>query len=134
MVLVWIIILLATTGFLAWMAARWNPRWSRVVSLAGTLVYLIMTITRWWSYDMPTASEDWILHFSTPWIPALGIHFTLALDGLSLLMLILTAFLAVICVLVSWNEIKKRAGFFYFYLLMVLTGITGVCFSLDLLD
>src|SRR5690625_2594153 len=90
MVLVWIIILLATTGFLAWMAARWNPHWSRVVSLAGTLVYLIMTITLWWSYDMPTASEDWILHFSTPWIPALGIHFTLALDGLSLLMLILT--------------------------------------------
>lgn len=132
MVLVWIIILLAATGFLAWMVARWNPHWSRVISLAGTLAYLIMTITLWWRYDMPTASEDWILHFTAPWIPALGIHFTLALDGLSLLMLILTAFLSVICVLVSWNEIKKRAGFFYFNLLMVLTGITGVFLSLDL--
>lgn len=132
MVLVWLIILLVVTGVLGWGAARWNPHWSRTISLAGTLIYLIATLSLWWRYDATPDTEEWILYFSTSWMPALGIHFTLALDGLSLLMLILTAFLSVICVLVSWTEINKRAGFFYFNLLIVLAGITGVFLSLDL--
>lgn len=132
MVLVWLIILLVVTGILAWGAARWNPHWSRIISLTGTLIYLITTLALWWKYGAEPDPGEWILHFTAPWIPALGIHFTLALDGLSLLMLILTAFLSVICVLVSWKEIEKRAGFFYFNLLIVLAGITGVFLSLDL--
>jgi NADH-quinone oxidoreductase subunit M len=54
------------------------------------------------------------------------------LDGLSLLMIILTFFLGAIAVLISWKEINYRVGFFHFNLLWVLAGITGVFLTMDL--
>src|SRR6185436_19102628 len=45
---------------------------------------------------------------------------------------ILTFFLGVMAVLASWKEIKTRVGFYYFNLLWVLAGITGVFVTLDL--
>ena len=56
----------------------------------------------------------------------------LALDGLSLLMLILTFFLGIISVIISWKEINSKVGFFHFNLLLILSGIIGVFLSLDL--
>ena len=49
--------------------------------------------------------------------PSLGISFHLALDGLSLLMVVLTALLGVLAILCSWNEIHKYQGFFHLNLL-----------------
>ena len=66
------------------------------------------------------------------WIPKFGISINLALDGLSLLMLLLTFLLGVLAVLTSWNEIQYRVGFFHFNLLWVLAGITGVFLTMDL--
>ena len=56
-------------------------------------------------------------------MPSFGIHFHLAVDGLSLLMLMLTFFLGVISVLTSWTEIREKVGFFHFNLMWVLAGI-----------
>jgi NADH-quinone oxidoreductase subunit M len=66
------------------------------------------------------------------WIPQYGISFHLALDGLSLLLIVLTVFLGLLSVLVSWNQITERIGFFHFNLLWILAGITGVFLALDL--
>jgi NADH-quinone oxidoreductase subunit M len=66
------------------------------------------------------------------WIPALGIRFHLAVDGLSLALLVLTFFLGIASVLCSWTEIRERIGFFHFNLLWILAGITGVFLSIDL--
>ena len=54
------------------------------------------------------------------------------LTDLSLVMLILTFFLGIISVIISWKEIDSRVGFFHFNLLLILAGITGVFLSLDL--
>ncbi len=54
------------------------------------------------------------------------------LDGLSLVMLILTFFLGIISVIISWKEIDTKVGFFHFNLLLILAGIAGVFLSLDL--
>src|SRR5687768_1493860 len=67
-----------------------------------------------------------------PWIQPFGISFHMALDGLSLLMLVLTFFLGIFAVLISWKEIQYRVGFFHFNLLWVLAGITGVFITMDL--
>src|SRR5690606_8444838 len=56
----------------------------------------------------------------------------LALDGLSLLMLLLTFLLGMLAVLTSWDEIQYRIGFFHFNLLWVLAGIAGVFLTMDL--
>jgi NADH-quinone oxidoreductase subunit M len=54
------------------------------------------------------------------------------MDGLSLLLVMLTMFLGLISILASWNEIQHRTGFFHFNLLWVLAGITGVFLAMDL--
>jgi NADH-quinone oxidoreductase subunit M len=66
------------------------------------------------------------------WIPSLGVQFSLGLDGLSLLLVVLTAFLGVIAVAAAWDEIVERAGFFYFNLLWTLAGVVGVFTAIDL--
>ncbi|TVZ28638.1 NADH-quinone oxidoreductase subunit M [Gillisia sp. Hel_I_86] len=132
MILAWLIILLIGTGLLAWLAGRWNSILPRIISLAGTLIYLGIVLWLWLGHDPGTDNQEWITSYTRSWIPAFGIQFKLAMDGLSLLMLVLTSFLAVISVLVSWKEINKRVGFFHFNLLLVLAGITGVFLSLDL--
>ena len=55
------------------------------------------------------------------------------MDGLSLVMVLLTGFLGVMAVISAWTQIRERVGFFYFNLLWVLAGITGVFLALDLL-
>jgi len=132
MILAWLIILLIGTGLLAWLAGQWNPILPRLVSLAGTLANFGLVLWLWLGHDPGAGGQEWAISYVRDWIPAFGIQFKLAMDGLSLLMLLLTSFLGVICVLVSWKEIKQRVGFFHFNLLLVLAGITGVFLSLDL--
>jgi len=67
-----------------------------------------------------------------PWIGRFGIRYTLGMDGISLVMVLLTAFIGAIAVVVSWNGIKERVPLYYALLLAMLTGILGVFLSLDL--
>ena len=129
MILAWTIFLLMGTGLLAWLVSRWSDTLPRIISLAGTLLFLGIVLYIWFGHP---ERAQWITHFTHSWIPSFGIRITLAEDGLSLLMLLLTAFLGVLSVLVSWKEIKTRIGFFHFNLLFILAGITGVFVSLDL--
>lgn len=132
MILVWILILLIGTGLLAWLASRWGTFLPRLISLVGTLIYFGITVWLWIGHDSGIDDGEWMISYTGKWIPEFGIQFKLAMDGLSLLMLLLTSFLGVICVLVSWKEIKTKVGFFHFNLLLELAGITGVFLALDL--
>jgi len=66
------------------------------------------------------------------WISSFNIEYALALDHLSITLIILTFFLAIICVLVSWQEIQDKQGFYYFNLLASIAGIIGVFCAVDL--
>lgn len=135
MILVWLITLLMAGGLLAWISQRVHrdlPRW---ISLVVMLTGLVLTTVLWWQYRDGTfvaGADGWLLTFSASWIPEFGVSFSLALDGLSLLMLMLSYFLGVMAVLISWNEIQERIGFFHFNLLWVLAGICGVFLTMDL--
>jgi NADH-quinone oxidoreductase subunit M len=67
-----------------------------------------------------------------PWIKALGIQYLLGLDGISLLMVLLTALLTFLAVLSSWSAVKTRTKEFYVFLLLLETGMMGVFVALDL--
>ncbi|MEO6830004.1 MAG: NADH-quinone oxidoreductase subunit M, partial [Acidobacteriaceae bacterium] len=76
--------------------------------------------------------ETWLVQVDWNWIPQFGIHFHLALDGLSLLLILLTLFLGIVSVVISWITITKAVGFYHLNLLWILAGIIGVFLSLDL--
>jgi len=132
MILTWLIILLIVTGFLSWISSRWNNMLPRIISLIGTVIYFITVLWLCIEYTTDAGVQKCMTSFTHSWIPSFGIQIKLAADGLSLLMLLLTSFLGVISVLVSWKEIKERVGFFHFNLMFILAGITGVFVSLDL--
>ena len=66
------------------------------------------------------------------WIPAINAHYHLGVDGLSLPLVLLTAFLGFLVVLISWN-IDLRPREYFAWLLLLETSILGVFSSLDLL-
>jgi NADH-quinone oxidoreductase subunit M len=130
MILVYLIAILLTGAFLAWIAGIWSPLWSRIISIVSLSIDLILILT---IVSQPASpGNKWIVDIKLDWIPQFGISMHLALDGLSLLMLILTFFLGIISVIISWKEINSKVGFFHFNLLLILSGITGVFLSLDL--
>ena len=133
MILILLIILLMAGGVIAGVLAKWNVLLARWIALAAVVTDFVIALAIWVQHDFISgASTPWIMDFQAPWIPSFGITFHLSLDGLSLLMLILTFFLGIFAVLASWKEIQYRAGFFHFNLLWVLAGITGVFLTMDL--
>lgn len=132
MILAYIIITLLIGGLLCWLIGRWNPHLVKWIALLTVLIDLALTSTLWFLLKSLPVSGAWLLDYQVNWIPNFGISFHLALDGLSLVMLVLTFFLGTLAVLCSWNEIKQRTGFYYFNLLWTLAGISGVFLALDL--
>jgi len=122
-------------GVLAWLIGRRNAPLCRWFSLLIVLVEFAVTVGLWARHLEAVrlgSGGAWLEIFERAWIPKLGISFILAIDGLSLLMVILTAFIGVMAVLVSWREIQTRVGVYFACLLWVLAGITGVFLALDL--
>jgi len=131
MILIGLIVILFVGGLLAWIAARWDALLSRLITITAIGVDLVLVVGLWATAD-PSAQHTWIAEVDSNWVPGFGIHFHLAIDGLSLLMLTLTFFLGMVAVLASWTEIRDRVGFFHFNLLWVLAGISGVFLAVDL--
>ncbi len=66
-----------------------------------------------------------------PWVPSLGIRYTLAADGISLMLVLLTGLAAVAGMLFSWN-IEQRTNEFFAFFLALIGGVYGVFLSFDL--
>lgn len=66
------------------------------------------------------------------WIEAFGISYHLGIDGISLLLILLTTFLMPISVLASWTYVNRRVKAYHFLLLLLATGMLGVFMALDL--
>ncbi|MHB8168949.1 MAG: NADH-quinone oxidoreductase subunit M [Thermoleophilia bacterium] len=135
MILIPLIAWLLAGGLLAWYSGRWGGNWPRWISLITLVVHLAMLAGLWAGYaGKANLSQpgSWLAETNLPWIPALGIRFHLALDGLSLLLIVLTNFLGIVAVAASWQGIRYRLGFFHFNLLWILAAIVGVFLAVDL--
>jgi NADH-quinone oxidoreductase subunit M len=121
-------------GLLAWLAGRWGKNLPRWISLITLIISMIGLIVLWVQYLNAggAAGQPLLAQLDVPWIPQWGINFTLAMDGVSLMLVILTNFLGIMGVLASWNGIQHRIGFFHFNLLWILAAIAGIFVAMDL--
>jgi NADH-quinone oxidoreductase subunit M len=146
MILVWLIVL-PLIGGLAACALGKRPVACRVACLVALLFEAVLLVELWSGAASGVVSAtpsaaialapqaahgQWIAEGIWPWIPAFGITAHLAVDGMSLLLLTLTAFLGIVAVGASWNEVTERVGFFHFCLMWTLAGVAGVFLALDL--
>lgn len=121
-------------GILAWFTGSVRAAWSRWVTLLASMFEFMLAAGLWIGHPggITFVGRHWIAVLKVPWIPLFGIHFEMAMDGISLLLVLLTAFLGVMAVMCSWNEIQERVGFFHFNLMLVLAGTIGVFLAMDL--
>lgn len=135
MILAWIIAILMISGVLAGISGKRAPVLSRWIALGGLLVDAVLVIILCFDFSVQLQSgstDQLLVSFQRQWIPQFGIEFYLGVDGLSLIMLLLTIFLGLLAVGVSWNTTQKKVGFYYFNLMWVIAGIAGVFMAFDL--
>lgn len=102
-------------------------RWS-----ALTIALLVLLLSLFLAVSADNGSGGWLFYEDHRWIESFGIRYTLGMDGISLLLVVLTAFLQVIAVLISWRATYLPA-FFYALLMILETAFIGVFLALDLL-
>ena len=106
-----------------------SERLLRWWTLACTLAIAALSLPLWWRFNPDTAAFQFREQHA--WIPFLKINYTVGIDGISLLLVLLTTLIMPLCVLASWNYITKRVKEFMICLLVMETAMIGVFCALD---
>ncbi|HSB17855.1 MAG TPA: NADH-quinone oxidoreductase subunit M, partial [Bryobacteraceae bacterium] len=99
--------------------------WANLVALAGFLVSIPLVMR----YDRTSAGFQMIEKFD--WIPALGAKYYVGIDGISLLLVMLTTLVGFLAILSSWSAVEDRLKSYYAMFLLQQTGMIGVFLALD---
>jgi NADH-quinone oxidoreductase subunit M len=113
-------------GFLLWWLARGRPALARWLTLALALAELAVGLALW-----SRAAPGFFATERAEWMPAIGLQYLLAMDGVSLVLALLTAVVTLSAVLVAWRRVEDW-GLFGALLLAAEGGIMGVLTALDL--
>ena len=99
---------------------------SRWLALLGSLVGFAVTIPLYTGFDRTTAALQFVER--KPWIESLGIEYSLGIDGLSVWLVLLTAFITIVVVIAGWEVIKDRVHQ-YLGAFLILSGLMIGVFS-----
>ncbi|MGE3842355.1 MAG: NADH-quinone oxidoreductase subunit M [Vicinamibacterales bacterium] len=102
----------------------------RQAALGVSLLTFVATLALWRGFDPGGAEYQFVER--TPWIPTFGIDYYVGIDGISLLLIVLTAFLTPVALLSSWGSVKKKVKEFSIFMLLLECAMIGVFASLDL--
>ncbi|HEV8456702.1 MAG TPA: hypothetical protein VGR44_00265, partial [Methylomirabilota bacterium] len=109
--------------------ARHRPLLVRGIAVCCTSLSLILSVATYSCYDREAAGFQYFEEIAL--VPPLGINYQLGVDGMSLLLVLLTAIIIFAGTFASWT-VKERSQEFYALLLVLVTGVFGVFVSLDL--
>lgn len=132
-----ILIFLPLAGCLFLLPVWAKPQLLRPMALAVALAELVLA--GWIFLSAPTGATGstplpgFFLYEDHSWIEQFGVRYTLGMDGISLLMTLLTAFVMVVSILVSWRAVTERVALFHCLLLLMEGSIMGVFLALDLI-
>ena len=107
-----------------------DRRSARRTALVVTTLEFVLSVGLWWALVPGEGGLQLIANI--PWIPSWGISYRVGLDGISLVMVLLTTVLMPLSVLASWHYISNRERGFYALMLTLLAGLIGVFIALDL--
>ncbi len=101
----------------------------RIFALLLTIITFIISLTLYFQFDSGTADPQFVE--KAEWI-GYGIQYHVGIDGISLLLVLLTTFLFPIAILSSWNYIQDKVKEYHIFMLVLQTGILGVFVSLNM--
>ncbi|HEX7121363.1 MAG TPA: NADH-quinone oxidoreductase subunit M, partial [Gemmatimonadaceae bacterium] len=121
--LVWAHRMIAGDGDAAAMTAR-------RLTLAIFVLEFVLSLGLWWSLDIQ--NPGWQAVVDLPWIDAWGVRFAVGVDGLSLMMVLLTTFTMPIAILGGWTSVRTKVHAYHTLMLLLTVGILGVFVAKDL--
>ncbi len=127
------LIALPVAGALALLFVRDEARNEGVirnVALVVSLLVFVETLLLWSRFDAASAEFQFVERHA--WIPSFGISYAVGVDGISLLLLVLTGFLTPLALLCSWESIHKNTRAFCMFMLLLESAMMGVFVSIDL--
>ncbi len=105
----------------------------RVFEVATTAILglgFLVSLVFWFGYDRANGAVQWA--FAADWIPSIGVKFSVGMDGISLVLWLLTTFIGPIAAACSWKAIEERHKEFYIWLLVMQFSMLGVFISQDM--
>ena len=107
-----------------------NEKTIKNLAFSFSLLAFILSIFLYYRFNPSESGFDFVIRYS--WLKELGISYYIAIDGLSLMLILLTTFLMPISILSSYEYIKKNQREYYFWLLVLETAIIGVFCAMDM--
>src|SRR6266700_993145 len=107
-------------------------RWIANIFALGGLLISLPLIPRFWEVHTDTVHRFHLIEGGmNNWIPSIGAGYSLGIDGISFLLIMLTTLLGWISILSSWSAIEERVKEYYIWFLILQTGMLGVFMALD---
>lgn len=106
-----------------------TARRSKWIAFSTTLMTFFLSLTLLRDFDYKTADFQFVEKIE--WLPALHMQYYLGIDGISILMVLLTTFLLPLCLLASWDAIEHRVRGFLIAFLVLESFVIGVFCALD---
>jgi NADH-quinone oxidoreductase subunit M len=107
-----------------------GDEFARYWALAVTVIMAAVSLLLYSGFDPSTHLFQFGEHYR--WIPAFNINYTLGVDGISLLLMLMTTLIMPLCILASWRYIQSRVRAFMICLLLMEGSMLGVFAALDL--
>jgi NADH-quinone oxidoreductase subunit M len=126
-----VIFLPIVVGALMLLINRANEGAIKWTALIASLATFVLSLPLFTNFDKTTAAMQFVEKSKEPWIEAFNIYYSLGVDGISVLFVLLSTLITVTCVLVSWNSIKSKTKEFYISILLIEGAMIGVFCSLD---
>ncbi len=99
-------------------------------SLAVMILSFLLSVSFWFGYDRSSAAVQW--YHAWTWIPSIGVKFAVGMDGISLLLWLLTTFIGPIAIACSFGSINERQKEYYIWMLVLQTAMLGVFITQDM--
>jgi NADH-quinone oxidoreductase subunit M len=107
-----------------------NERGIKLIGFGGTALTFIVSLVLYCGFDI--AILGFQFQQKAVWISSLNISYHVGIDGMSLLLILLTTFLTPLALLGTWNSIQKQIRNYTAMVLLLEVGMIGVFASLDL--
>jgi NADH-quinone oxidoreductase subunit M len=109
-----------------------NARAIRIVATATAVIDFLVSLYLWPNFNRAGTGDGlWQFRETYEWIPSLGVKYDFGVDGISLLLILMTTFMGIIAVVSSYSAITHRQKEYYTLLLMLQTGMIGTFCALD---
>ncbi|MCX6136467.1 MAG: NADH-quinone oxidoreductase subunit M [Ignavibacteriales bacterium] len=102
----------------------------KIVGIASSLLTFLLSLAVYWHFNPLSAELQFVEQL--PWIHSLDMNYIVGVDGMSLLLLVLTTFLTPIALVASWNSITDRLKGYVVCMLLLEVGMIGVFVAVDL--